>query len=119
MRIKGKESKLSYHGHVLLENRHGPVVDGRPTQANGLAEREVAPAMRGRASIAHDRELDLSLRSFGTRDHGLGKSFYCSEPGGNRVEGFRQHLRGEEPRSDMREHGAVLDPYEFEPVGTD
>jgi transposase len=45
MRMKGKESKLSYQGHVLMENRHGLVVDTRLTQADGYAEREAALAM--------------------------------------------------------------------------
>src|SRR5262249_48063373 len=39
------EAKLSYQGHVLMENRHGLVVDGGLTQASGLAERETALAM--------------------------------------------------------------------------
>lgn len=45
MRMKGKESKLSYQGHVLMENRHGLVVGSRLTQADGFAEREAALAM--------------------------------------------------------------------------
>lgn len=44
-RKKGKESKLSYMGHVLTENRHGLVVDARLTQATGYAEREAATSM--------------------------------------------------------------------------
>lgn len=36
----GKESKLSYMGHVLMENRHGLVVASTVTQATGTAERE-------------------------------------------------------------------------------
>lgn len=47
MRTKGKESKLSYHGHVLMENRHGLVVDARLTAATGYAEREAALEMLG------------------------------------------------------------------------
>lgn len=35
----GKEAQLSYLGHVLMENRNGPVVDARLTQVDGLAER--------------------------------------------------------------------------------
>lgn len=54
-----------------------------------------------------------------TADHGLSKSFYCFDPSGNRIEVFCQHLHGEEARSYIREHGAVLDPYELEPAGTD
>lgn len=42
---KGKEAKLSYAGHVLMENRNGLVVNVRLTQATGTAEREAALAM--------------------------------------------------------------------------
>ena len=52
-------------------------------------------------------------------DHGLSRSFYCFDPSGNRIEVFYQHLHGEEARSFIREHGAVLDPYELEPAGTE
>jgi transposase len=42
---KGKESKLSYMGHVLMENRNGLVVDTRLTQTTGRAERDAAADM--------------------------------------------------------------------------
>lgn len=38
----GKEAKLSYAGHVLMENRNGLAVNGRVTQATGRAEPEAA-----------------------------------------------------------------------------
>jgi IS5 family transposase len=41
----GKEAKLSYAGHVLMENRHGLAVNCCVTQASGRAEREAALAM--------------------------------------------------------------------------
>lgn len=41
----GQAAKLSYMGHVIMENRHGLVVDARLTQASGTAEREAALAM--------------------------------------------------------------------------
>lgn len=41
----GKEAKLSYSGHALMENRNGLVVDFRIAEANGFAERETALAM--------------------------------------------------------------------------
>jgi len=44
-RLKGKESKLAYRGHLLTENRHGLVVDARLMAADGHAEREAALAM--------------------------------------------------------------------------
>jgi transposase len=42
---EGKESKLSYAGHVLMENRHGLAVNCCVTQATGRAEPEAALAM--------------------------------------------------------------------------
>ena len=45
---RGQEAKLSYHGHVLMENRHGLAVGARVTVATGTAEREAAVAMAGR-----------------------------------------------------------------------
>jgi transposase len=44
---KGKESKLSYAGHVLMENRNGLAVNGCVTQATGRAEAQAAVAMVG------------------------------------------------------------------------
>jgi len=41
----GKESKLSYMGHVLMENRNGLVVATTVTQATGTAEREATLEM--------------------------------------------------------------------------
>ncbi len=40
---EGKESKLSYCGNLLVENRNGLIVDAEVFQANGTAEREAAP----------------------------------------------------------------------------
>jgi transposase len=39
---QGKEAKLSYAGHVLLDNRHGLVANVCVTAATGTAEREAA-----------------------------------------------------------------------------
>src|SRR5262249_6459897 len=44
---RGREAKLSYHGHVLMENRHGLAVGARVTLATGTAERAAAGAMAG------------------------------------------------------------------------
>ena len=42
---RGKEAKLSFMGHALMENRSGLVVAAMVTQATGTAEREAAEAM--------------------------------------------------------------------------
>ncbi len=45
---KGKEAKLSFSGHVLMENRHGLCVELRLEPATGTAEREAAEQMLAR-----------------------------------------------------------------------
>jgi transposase len=42
---EGKESKLSYTGNLLVENRNGLIVDAEVFQANGTAERDAALVM--------------------------------------------------------------------------
>jgi len=41
----GAESRLAYLGHLLIENRHGLIVDAMTTTADGTAEREAALLM--------------------------------------------------------------------------
>jgi transposase len=41
----GREARLCFMGHMLMENRHGLIVDGCVTQADGHAERTAALAM--------------------------------------------------------------------------
>jgi transposase len=60
---KGKEAKLCYAGHVLMENRNGLAVDGQITKATGTAEREAALDMlediAGRqATVGTDKAYD-------------------------------------------------------------
>jgi transposase len=39
------EARLAYLGHLLMENRHGLIVDAQATVADGFAEREAATTM--------------------------------------------------------------------------
>lgn len=41
----GKEAKMCYQGHAVMENRNGLIVNGTITQASGTAEREAAAEM--------------------------------------------------------------------------
>ncbi len=56
---EGKEAKLAFAGHVLMENRHGLCVDILVTRATGTAEPEAALAMvrRQRAHGLRPRTL--------------------------------------------------------------
>jgi transposase len=64
----GKEAKLSYAGHVMMENRNGLVVNTRLTQATGTCEREASLEMvddipgEGRVTLGGDKNYD-------TKDH--------------------------------------------------
>jgi transposase len=78
----GKEAKLCYMGHVLMDNRHGLVVDARLTQASGTAERQAAQEMvraarrrrRKRLTVGADKAFDTQdfvarLRELGVTPH--------------------------------------------------
>jgi hypothetical protein len=54
---KGTAAKLSYMGHLLMENRHGLVVDAQVTQATGTAEREATVGMAVALSGTHRMTL--------------------------------------------------------------
>src|SRR5215510_2021323 len=62
----GKEAKLSYQGHVLMENRNGLVTETRLTQATGTAEREAALEMV--EQIAGQRVTVGADKAYDTRD---------------------------------------------------
>jgi transposase len=55
---RGKEARLSYLGHALMENRNGLVVDGLVSRATGEAERLAAEAM---LLLRPGRELPITL----------------------------------------------------------
>jgi len=66
-RKKGKESKMSYSAHALMENRNGLIVDFRVEEANGYAERRTAIAMledhavkERRVTVAGDAGYDTA-----------------------------------------------------------
>ena len=59
----GKEARLCFAGHVLMENRHGLVVDLALTQATGTAEPEAAVRMlfkrpRRHVTLGADKAYD-------------------------------------------------------------
>ena len=64
----GQPSRLCYMGHLMIQNRHGLIVDVRTTYATGRAEREAVegmlagPARRHRITVGSDQVYD-------TREH--------------------------------------------------
>jgi IS5 family transposase len=76
---KGQPARLCYMGHLLIENRHGLIVDTHTTHATGRAEREAAESMiaakpRRRCSLGADKAYDTAehvtrLRGLGVTQH--------------------------------------------------
>jgi transposase len=62
----GQEAKLCFLGHVLMENRHGLVVNATVTPATGTAEREAAlalveaQALTRRITLGGDKNYDTA-----------------------------------------------------------
>jgi transposase len=75
----GKEARLCYAGHTLIENRHGLIVDLELTQASGTAEREAGLRLlgkqrgrrSGRMSVAADKGYDVADFVAGARELGV------------------------------------------------
>jgi transposase len=71
----GKEAKLSYAGHVLMENRNGIAVNSQVTQADGRAEPQAAVAMveelpgQQRVTLGADKGYDRKEFVQELRDH--------------------------------------------------
>lgn len=80
---EGKEAKLSYAGHVLMENRQGLAVDGCVTQATGRAEPEAALSMVeeipgwGRVTLGADKGYDRSQFVQELREHQVTPHLAC------------------------------------------
>ena len=81
---RGKEAKLSYSAHALMENRNGLLLDFRVAEANGRAERDVAEQMmkthlhRGNTLGAdanyNTRAFVAACREQGVKPHVAGKT---------------------------------------------
>jgi IS5 family transposase len=55
----GKESKLAYLGHALVENRNGLIAAAMATQADGFAEREAALLMLADKQQGRSRRITV------------------------------------------------------------
>jgi transposase len=65
----GREAKLCYMGHALMENRNGLAVGGMVTQANGTAERRASEAMLKNKAKGSTRITVGEDKAYDTSDH--------------------------------------------------
>ncbi|MGH8514405.1 MAG: IS5 family transposase, partial [Gammaproteobacteria bacterium] len=78
---RGKEAKLSFMGHALMENRHGLVVQAGATEANGTAERKAALEMIDRQAPGTSSQLTLGAdKAYDAREFVAGLRQKCVTP---------------------------------------
>jgi transposase len=65
----GREARLSYMGHAMMENRNGLAVAGTVSEANGSAERRASEAMLKRKARRGRRITVGEDKAYDTRDH--------------------------------------------------
>ena len=65
----GREAKLSYLGHALMENRNGLAVGGMVTPADGTAERRASEALLKKQVKGSKRITVGEDRAYDTSDH--------------------------------------------------
>ena len=66
----GREARLCYMGHAVMENRHGLAVAGMVTHANGTAERRASETMLKAKSKAAGRRITAGEdKAYDTADH--------------------------------------------------
>ena len=94
----GAEARLAYLGHLLIENRHGLIMDAMATQADGRAERDAARRMVQaqwerapwrRRTLGADKAYDVRefidlTRELGTTPH---VTQNLNRPGGSAIDG--------------------------------
>jgi hypothetical protein len=65
----GKESKLSYLGHALVENRNGLIAAAMVTHADGYAERDAALLMLAEKQDGRSRRITVGAdKAYDTKD---------------------------------------------------
>ena len=117
----GKEAKLCFSGHALMENRHGLCVDLQIAPATGTAERDIALRMLGRQARRgirprtlgadkgyHGREFVRRLRRRGIRPHLAQRRFLAPAfPHQPRLGIRRALMRGVRPGLAMEVHRGI------------
>ena len=98
----GKEAKLSYMGHTVMENRNGLIVKAAASRSTGKAEREVAaellaelPGMKKR-TVGADKNYDTAgfvkdCRAMNVTPHVAQNT---NRPGGSAIDGRTSRREG-------------------------
>jgi transposase len=112
---RGKEAKLCPMGHLLMENRHGLIVDTLVSQATGTAERDAALTMLGRQGGRHRRARcrqgvrpgGVRRRSARPERHPACRSEYDGPPFGKRRSAHAPPRLRRQPAGAQADRGGV------------
>lgn len=98
----GKEARLSYMGHTVMENRSGMIVQAEASQATGVAEREIAAKLlsqlpgKQHKTVGGDKNHDTksfvtACREMKITPHVAGND---KRPGGSAIDGRTSSTAG-------------------------
>jgi len=94
----GKEARLCFSGHVLMENRNGLVVDVALTQATGTAERDTALDMLDKIRKSHrltvGADKGYDTQEFVVRCRGMKITPHVARRQTSKVDGRTTHHSG-------------------------
>jgi len=66
----GRDARLSYMGHAVMENRNGLAIAGTVTRADGTAERRASESLLKRKIRRHRRRITVGEdKAYDSRDH--------------------------------------------------
>ncbi len=113
----GKEARLSYMGHTVMENRNGLIVQAAASQATGKAEREVSAELLGnlpgskRKTVGADKNYDTRDFVRDCRDMNITPHVARNDkrPGGSAIDG--RTSRHESYQTSQRNRKRVEEPF--------
>lgn len=113
----GKEARLSYMGHTVMENRNGLIVKAAASQATGKAEREVSAELLAklpgskRKTVGADKNYDTRAFVRDCRDMNITPHVTRNDkrPGGSAIDG--RTSRHESYQISQRSRKRVEEPF--------
>ena len=113
----GKEARLSYMGHTVMENRNGMIVQAQASQATGVAERETATKLlsqlpgKQHKTVGGDKNYDTKNFVAACREMKITPHVARNDkrPGGSAIDGRTSSTAGYQ--SSQKKRKRVEEPF--------
>jgi len=113
----GKEARLSYMGHTVMENRNGMIVQAQASQATGVAERETATILlsqlpgKQHKTVGGDKNYDTKNFVAACREMKITPHVARNDkrPGGSAIDGRTSSTAGYQ--SSQKKRKRVEEPF--------